>query len=145
MERHGALGDGGKWICGLSRLTEKPDCIVYSFGAFLVYALSISIPFIFTLGINHESSFEAEVLSNTRHCQIWGYDFSVNSFGPEIPNSLTYRAHFYAYGLSGQDKHGPKDNPPMYTLESLMRMNGTSFQASELMTTFVTIYRAYPY
>ena len=125
MERHGALGDGGKWICGLSRLAEKPDCIVYSFGAFFLVLSTINLnTFLFFLGINRESSFEAEVLSNTKHCQIWGYDFSVNSFGPEISNSLRHRAHFHAYGLSGQDKHGPDDNPPMYTLESLMKMNG---------------------
>ena len=35
VERHGALGDGGKWVCGLSRLARKPDCVVYSFGEFL--------------------------------------------------------------------------------------------------------------
>lgn len=35
LERIGALGDGGKWVCGLSRVAEKPDCIVYSFGEFL--------------------------------------------------------------------------------------------------------------
>src|ERR1700683_3847923 len=32
LERIGALGDGGKWLYGLSRVAEKPDCIVYSFG-----------------------------------------------------------------------------------------------------------------
>lgn len=33
VERLGALGDGGKWVCGLERLAEKPDCVIYSFGA----------------------------------------------------------------------------------------------------------------
>jgi hypothetical protein len=33
IQRLGALGDGGKWVCGISRVEEKPDCIVYSFGA----------------------------------------------------------------------------------------------------------------
>ncbi|KIJ98366.1 hypothetical protein K443DRAFT_104106 [Laccaria amethystina LaAM-08-1] len=106
VERLGALGDGGKWVCGISRVQEKPDCIVYSFG------------------INYESSFEAEILENTKHCEIWGYDFSVKSFGPEIPKSLTHRTHFKAFGLSGADKHGPDDTPPMYTLETLMKLNG---------------------
>src|SRR6266581_2254272 len=102
-----------------------------------------SILIFFFLGINHESSFEAEVLANTKYCQIWGYDHSVSSFGPEMTNSLRHRAHFHAYSLAGQDKHGPNDNPPMYTLESLMRMNGTSAKVtSELMTTFLTICRA---
>lgn len=80
--------------------------------------------FILTKGINYESSFEAEILSNTESCEIWGYDFSVTHFGPEIPKPLEYRTHFHAFGLSGSDKHGPDDKPPMYTLESLMKMNG---------------------
>jgi len=106
VERLGALGDGGKWVCGLSRVAQKTDCVVYSFG------------------INYESSFEAEILSNTEHCQIWGYDFSVGSFGPEITKSLQHRTHFKAFGLSGSDKHDPDDEHPMYTLESIMKMNG---------------------
>jgi len=106
VERLGALGDGGKWVCGLSRVAQKPDCIVYSFG------------------INYESSFENEILSNTEHCEVWGYDFSVTAFGPEIPKSLLHRTHFHAFGLSGSDKHDSGDKPPMYTLESLMKLNG---------------------
>ena len=78
-------------------------------------------------GINYESSFEMEILDNTENCQIWGYDFSVTAFGPEIPRSLLHRTHFKAFGLSGEDKHDPEDNPPMYTLESLMKMNGKYF------------------
>lgn len=75
-------------------------------------------------GINYESSFEAQILGHTQDCQIYGYDFSVKSFGPEIPSNQAHRTHFHAFGLSGSDKHGPDDNPPMYTLESLMKMNG---------------------
>ena len=32
LERVGELGDGGKWVCGLSQLQEKEDCVVYSVG-----------------------------------------------------------------------------------------------------------------
>lgn len=106
VQRLGALGDGGKWVCGLSRVQEKPDCVVYS------------------VGINYESSFEAEILANTRNCKIWGYDFTVRSFGPQIPRSMASRTNFHAFGLGGEDKHGPQDTPPMYTLDSLMKMNG---------------------
>jgi len=74
--------------------------------------------------ISSGSSFEAEILANTEGCQIWGYDFSVTSFGPEIPRSQAHRTHFRPFGLAGTDKHGPDDNPKMYTLESLMKMNG---------------------
>jgi len=110
VERIGAVGDGGKWVCGLSRIANKPDCVIYSFG------------------INYESSFEAEMLERTE-CQVFGYDFSVNNFGPEISarSELVPRAHFHAYGLAGKDSHGPGDVPPMYTLESLMQMNGHTF------------------
>lgn len=33
LERIGNLGDGGKWVCGLSRIEDKPDCVIYSFGS----------------------------------------------------------------------------------------------------------------
>lgn len=36
-----------------------------------------------TTGINGESSFEAEMLERTSGCQVWGYDFSVNSVRPD--------------------------------------------------------------
>ncbi|EPQ55518.1 hypothetical protein GLOTRDRAFT_121112 [Gloeophyllum trabeum ATCC 11539] len=102
LERIGDMGDGGKWTCGLSRVEQNPDCIVYS------------------IGINYESSFEAELLSRTRHCQVWGYDFTVSSFGPQIPKSLRSRAHFHPYRLAGTDAN----EDAQYTLEALMQMNG---------------------
>lgn len=34
VTREGALGNGGKWLCGLDRVKHKKDCVVYSFGAF---------------------------------------------------------------------------------------------------------------
>ncbi|EGN91733.1 hypothetical protein SERLA73DRAFT_192086 [Serpula lacrymans var. lacrymans S7.3] len=103
VERIGSLGDGGKWTCGLSRLAQKPDCIIYTFG------------------MNYETSFEAEVLARTRHCQVWGYDYRSNSFGAHIKNN--YRAHFYSFGLASFDAHGPGDTNKLYTLKSLMEAN----------------------
>lgn len=35
MERVGRMGDGGKWVCGMSRYVNMPPerpCIIYSFG-----------------------------------------------------------------------------------------------------------------
>jgi len=128
VQRVGALGDGGKWVCGLSRVQQKPDCIIYSVGDYLVQLSFFSrIPtyhYSVNPGIIYESSFEAEILANTPHCQIWGYDFTVKSFGPQIPKSMAPRTHFHAFGLAGSDKHDPQDTPPMYTLDSLMKMNG---------------------
>lgn len=102
-ERIGALGDGGKWTCGVSRLEHKPDCIIYSFGMY------------------YETSFEAEVVERTRHCQVWGYDYRSTSFGSNKLNN--YRAHFFPYGLANIDAHGPHDEHKSYTLKTLMEIN----------------------
>ncbi|GKT41446.1 uncharacterized protein ColSpa_01627 [Colletotrichum spaethianum] len=35
MERVGRMGDGGKWVCGMSRYVHFPkdrECVIYSFG-----------------------------------------------------------------------------------------------------------------
>jgi hypothetical protein len=111
MERIGTLGDGGKWVCGMDRIEQKKDCVVYS------------------VGLNGESSFEADVLERAPQCELYGYDFSVNSFGPEIEDvpSLKNRSHFYPYALGGIDAHGPNDNPHTYTLPTLMAQNGHTF------------------
>ncbi|KAL8277880.1 hypothetical protein RQP46_009699 [Phenoliferia psychrophenolica] len=105
ISRVGTLGDGGKWVCGLKEIfSTKKDCVVYSFG------------------INGESSFEAAMLDAGKGCEIWGYDFSVNSFGPQIPRADASRAHFFPYMLSSQQK--PKNSPPEWTLGGLMKENG---------------------
>ncbi|KAJ7653048.1 methyltransferase domain-containing protein [Mycena rosella] len=109
VTRLGTLGDGGKYICGMKRVAAKKSCVVYSFG------------------INGDSSFEADVLQRAPGCEVYGYDFSVKGFGPEITAdpSLALRAHFFPWALGHADD--PTDNPPMYTLQALMRKNGHSF------------------
>lgn len=105
------MGDGGKWVCGLERVAQQDSCVVYSFG------------------INNESSFEAALLRAAPRCQVWGYDFSVPNFGPEITEDpdLRSRAHFHSWGLGSADNYGPGADPPFYTLQTLMAMNGHSF------------------
>ncbi|KAJ3730356.1 methyltransferase domain-containing protein [Lentinula raphanica] len=105
--RHlGTLADGGKWVCGLSRLERQPDCIIYSFG------------------ISGDSTFEAELLQNTKHCHVWGYDFSVKGFTNDIPEAERWRTTFHAFGLAGSDRPATSNEPAMYSLQSLMAMNG---------------------
>ncbi|KAG8937300.1 hypothetical protein FRC02_000070 [Tulasnella sp. 418] len=108
MTRVGTMGDGGKYVCGMKTISKKPHCVVYS------------------VGINGESSFEAEILQTSK-CEVWGYDFSVDKFGPEIENDpeLKPRAHFFPYMLTGFDDH--KAKTPMWTLPSLMKQNGHDF------------------
>lgn len=111
VERIGTLGDGGKWVCGVERIAKQHKCVIYSFG------------------INGESSFEAALLEHAPGCEVWGYDFTVNSFGPEIEGTpkLKERAHFFPWALGGHDAHGPEDSPKYYTLDALMRLNGHTF------------------
>ncbi|KAH7882564.1 methyltransferase domain-containing protein [Phlebopus sp. FC_14] len=104
LERIGALGDGGKWACGMSRLEHKHKCLIYTFG------------------MNYETSFEAELLERTRYCEVWGYDYRSNSFGSDIKSNP--RANFFSYGLANIDAHGPHDEHQLYTLKSLLEMNG---------------------
>lgn len=62
IRRLGRLGDGGKWICGMSLLTSRIDkpCLVYSFG------------------ISTDASFEEEILLRTS-CMIYAFDPSIGS------------------------------------------------------------------
>ncbi|RQM08021.1 hypothetical protein DH86_00001355, partial [Scytalidium sp. 3C] len=93
------MGDGGKWICGLSQY-EKSDkpCIVYSF--------------------------EQELLTRT-NCEIWGYDYSVDDFAPDLEDSFRDRTKFTKAGISG--KSNPHHEPPMFAILDLMSMNGHDY------------------
>lgn len=112
-ERIGKLGDGGKYVCGMDVIAHKPAPVLYSFG------------------VSTDSSFEAAVLERAPSAQVYGYDFSVDSFGPQIVNSreLQGRAHFHKWAIGGKDAHGPEYDPnyQVYTIETLMRLNGHSF------------------
>ncbi|KAI9437659.1 methyltransferase domain-containing protein [Lactarius indigo] len=111
VQRIGTLGDGGKWVCGLDRVAKQDKCVIYSFG------------------INDESSFESTLLKRAPGCEVWGYDYSVNSWGPEITGDLALRdrAHFKPFALGGTNNHGDHDNPKFWTLDSLMELNGHTF------------------
>ena len=88
---------------------QRPPCVVYSFG------------------VNHDSSFESAVLQNAPGCQVWGYDFSVTSFGPEVDSNpaLRPRTHFAPYKIGAHDL--PAADPPEYTIATLMARNGHAF------------------
>lgn len=94
---------------------------------FLWYVPSIHVylyELTYSIGISGDSTFEAELLQNTRHCEIWGYDFSVKGFTNDIPHSEKWRTNFQPYGLAGRDISATQSSPAMYTLKSLMEMNG---------------------
>lgn len=116
LERIGSLSDGGKVVCGMSHYEKvfpgpsvadkKPELVIYSFG------------------VNHDSSFEAAMMQRT-NARIWGYDFSVDSWGPEIPRHQYANAHFEKMGISKATDLAA--NPPMSSVRDLMRENGHDY------------------
>lgn len=103
--RVGRRGDGGKWVCGLENLGKRSEqgynCAVYSFG------------------ISNESSFESEILLETR-CSIYAYDPTVKQIGYPL-KSTNPRIHFKSLGIAGTDSNSKK------TLKTLMEENGHKF------------------
>jgi len=110
VERIGRLGDGGKWVCGMDIIADKESPVIYSFG------------------VSDDSSFEAALLERAPRAQVYGYDYSVGSWGPQIQNNpeLKTRAHFHKWAVGGKDAHGPDFDPnfQVYTLDTLMKLNG---------------------
>ncbi|TGO43703.1 hypothetical protein BCON_1037g00020 [Botryotinia convoluta] len=107
MERLGRIGEGGWWICGISKFIEKKKpCVVYSFG------------------VGNDSSFEAEILSRTK-CEIWGYDQHVPgfNFGEEVKEEMRARAHFERNGANS----ATDDANRLVTIQDMMKRNGHDY------------------
>ena len=97
-------------MCGIEAIAaQKAPCVVYSFG------------------VNHDSSFEAGLLQRAPNCEVWGYDFSVTMFGPEIQSNpvLSAKAHFAPYRVGAHEN--PHLVPPEFTIAALMARNGHEF------------------
>ncbi|KAF2827532.1 hypothetical protein CC86DRAFT_321696 [Ophiobolus disseminans] len=125
FQRVGRLGDGGKWVCGMS-IYESLPAPEFPARDENVEARGAPAPndglVIYSFGINGESSFEAEMLERVPSARIWGYDFSVDGWGKQIPSSERHRTFFKKVGLGKEDLHSA--SPPFYTLPSLMKENG---------------------
>ncbi|KAJ6488833.1 methyltransferase domain-containing protein [Mycena sanguinolenta] len=115
--RVGVMGDGGKWICGLERATHHRDCIIYS------------------MGVEHQSSFEQAMLHQSEDCQVYGFDFSVSEWGPELraDTAVNACAHFFPYKIGATDNHtaDPKEYSlcvlfPRYTATIPLHTNRTA-------------------
>ncbi|KAG8815560.1 hypothetical protein FRC17_000663 [Serendipita sp. 399] len=109
VTRVGTMGDGGKWVCGYERVVHQRDCVIYS------------------SGVAQESSFEKQILETSPTCQIYGYDFSVENWGPQIRDVPEFkdRIHFQPWKL--QPQNNPSATPPEYSLQGLMKKNGHTF------------------
>ncbi|TDZ49717.1 hypothetical protein CTRI78_v007899 [Colletotrichum trifolii] len=105
VERIGRLGDGGHWVCGMSKYTAFPkdrQCVIYSFG------------------LRGDVSFEQEMLDRTG-CEMWAYDFYMDAFGKQLEEANPDRVHFQLAGVGGETDTSL--DPPMYTIEDLMAKN----------------------
>ncbi|KAJ7482217.1 methyltransferase domain-containing protein [Mycena galericulata] len=107
--RVGTMGDGGKWVCGLERATHRENCVIYS------------------MGVERQSSFEQEVLRQSERCQVYGFDFSVSEWGPELraDTEVNSRAHFFPWKIGGVDNH--EASPKEYSLQGIMKELGHDF------------------
>ncbi|KAH9036354.1 hypothetical protein EDB85DRAFT_781277 [Lactarius pseudohatsudake] len=109
----GTLSSGGKWVCGLDRVVKQDKCVIYSFG------------------ISSESSFESTLLKRAPGCEAWGYDYSVNSWGPEITGDPELRDLGSLQALRARrDKQPRRSRQPQILdarLDSLMDLNGHTF------------------
>ncbi|KAJ7230908.1 methyltransferase domain-containing protein [Mycena haematopus] len=107
--RVGTMGDGGKWVCGLERATHHPNCVIYS------------------MGVERQSSFEQEVLRQSNDCRVYGFDYSVAQWGPELraDTEVNSRAHFFPYKIGALDNHDAR--PKQYSLQGIMKELGHEF------------------
>jgi len=128
VQRVGRLGDGGKWVCGMSVYESLPASEPTASIDDESQA-PVGLPqdglVVYSFGINDESSFEAELLERVPSARIWGYDFSVDAWGPQITQEIRARTHFKKVGLGKQDSHA--SDPPFWTLPSLMKENGHEY------------------
>ncbi|KAL2065662.1 hypothetical protein VTL71DRAFT_3332 [Oculimacula yallundae] len=117
IQRVGRLGDGGKWVCGMSLYESKPAVSAVSHP----HEPKKPATIIYSFGVNDESTFEAEMLSRIPSAEIFAYDFSVERIGSQIPAGDLARVHFSKFGLGAADE-GSK-SPPFFTLKTLMDRN----------------------
>ena len=135
-------------------IATQQKCAIYSFGA------SMS-PYLLWWG---DWSYWAQASMVSHHlrllllehapgCEVWGYDFTVNSmhplytsanmswadwgqmvvqFGPEIDKTpwLKERSHFFPWARGRCNAHGPEDSLKYYTLDVLMPGRGAFLSQS---------------
>ncbi|TVY33663.1 hypothetical protein LSUB1_G006736 [Lachnellula subtilissima] len=119
--RVGRLGDGGKWVCGMSLYEAKPAPAISRSSS----QQGSSETIIYSFGVNDESTFEAEMLARIPSAHIFAYDYSVTSFGPQLSPSYSARAHFKQLGLGAKDEL--YRTPQFFSLASLMAQNKHSY------------------
>ncbi|KAG7040330.1 hypothetical protein JMJ77_0003366 [Colletotrichum scovillei] len=110
VQRVGKLGDGGKWICGMSkyemakrrsRASERPIRI-YSFG------------------IGDDSSFEAEMLYRSSAAEMYGFDDTVDGWGKGL-EAYPNRTHFFKTAVAEYDYYDEGEKTEFLSIKSIMQ------------------------
>lgn len=146
-QRLGRMGDGGKWFCGIERLATlprdhkaRPEAASGPTAEQKIHQLMKPRPdapenvkhaagtqagcIIYSFGVQNESSFEEAIMKQTPHCEVWGYDFTVDSFGPQLTEVAAGRTHFARLGLSDKTELDKPNSPPFASVQDLMAANG---------------------
>ncbi|PVH96803.1 hypothetical protein DM02DRAFT_674540 [Periconia macrospinosa] len=126
VQRVGRLGDGGKWVCGMSVYESIPVPPAWT-TTFNIPSSGQDGVVVYSFGINGDSSFEAEFLERVPSARIWGFDFSVDGWGPQIGPLLAPRTFFKKAGIGAKDQPDLTTNGPLYTLQSLMAQNNHTY------------------
>ncbi|KAG8833432.1 hypothetical protein FRC18_003625 [Serendipita sp. 400] len=82
---------------------------------------------IYSSGVAQESSFEKQILERSSSCKIYGYDFSVENWGPQIRDVPEFKERIAFKPWKLQPVDNPSANPPEYSLQGLMKKNGHTF------------------
>ncbi|KAJ7717586.1 methyltransferase domain-containing protein [Mycena metata] len=82
---------------------------------------------IYSMGVERQSSFEQAVLHQAEHCHVYGFDFSVSKWGPELlaDTAVNDRAHFFPYKIGATDDHHA--SPKQYSFRGIMKELGHNF------------------
>ena len=106
MEKVGKLSDGGKWVCGVDSVLQRPGCVVYSFGS------------------NGDTSFEEAILNRTT-CAVFTFD---PTLAPAVQAKVEAvpGINFQAVGLGAVDGDAVIGGRslPVRTLATLMQQHG---------------------
>ncbi|KAF9875429.1 hypothetical protein CkaCkLH20_07249 [Colletotrichum karsti] len=114
LQRVGKLGDGGKWICGMSKYENprppaRPPLRVYSFG------------------VGGDSSFEDDFLNRSSAAEVWGFDDTVDGWGQGLGARYPDRTHFFKTAVAGYDFYDEGDRTEFLSVKSIMKKLGHDY------------------
>ena len=90
--------DGGKWMCGYEELSQKPKCVVYSFGS------------------KGEYDFEIETHNVAKNCEIHTFDCTYKPRN-DLPSFIKYHSLCLSDSKVNPDNIGPMKNlKQIYTM-----------------------------